>query len=76
MEEIQLPPRGTVQSYTTLQMPSEGFKAPLSMALVELEHGAIILCLARVQTEEPVSIGDRVEIELDTERRLCYRLDK
>lgn len=76
MEEIQLPPRGTVQSYTTLQMPPEGFKAPLSMALVELEHGAMILCLARVQTEEPVSIGDRVEIELDTDRKLCYRLDK
>lgn len=76
MEEIQLPPRGIVQSYTTLQMPPEGFEAPLSMALIELEYGALVLCLASKRTEEPVHIGDSVEIELDSEKRLCYRVNK
>ena len=76
MEEIDLPPRGTVQSYTTLQMPPEGFEAPLSMALVELEHGALVLCLASEQTQESVNIGAPVEIELDSDKRLCYRINK
>ena len=76
MEEIDLPPRGTVQSYTTLQMPPEGFEAPLSMALVELEHGALVLCLASEQTAEPVNIGATVVIDLDSDKRLCYRVNK
>ena len=74
MEKIELPSIGTVQSYTTLQMPPEGFEAPLSMALVELEHGALILCLASKHTEKQVNIGDSVKIELDTEGRFCYRI--
>lgn len=73
MESLELPNRGVVQSYTTLQMPPEGFKAPLPMALVELEHGALILCLARDQSEPPVNIGDKVEIEVDSDDRFCYR---
>lgn len=73
MEKIDLPNQGVVQSYTTLQMPPEGFKAPLPMALVELEHGALILCLASRQTDSPVNIGDQVEIETDTDGRFCYR---
>ncbi|MHA2080932.1 MAG: Zn-ribbon domain-containing OB-fold protein, partial [Candidatus Thorarchaeota archaeon] len=73
MEKLELPNRGVVQSYTTLQMPPEGFKAPLSMALVELEHGALILCLASQQTGSSVNIGDQVEIEVDSEDRFCYR---
>jgi uncharacterized OB-fold protein len=74
MEQIELPPVGIVQSYTTLQMPPEGFKAPLSMALVELEHGALILCLASEHSGKQVNIGDSVEIKLDTEGRFCYRV--
>ena len=73
MEQMELPNRGVVQSYTTLQMPPEGFKAPLPMALVELEHGALILCLASGQTGSSVNIGDQVEIETDSEGRFCYR---
>jgi uncharacterized OB-fold protein len=74
MEQIELPSLGTVQSYTTLQMPPEGFKAPLPMALVELEYGALILCLASDTAGKQVNIGDSVEIELDTEGRFCYRI--
>jgi len=73
MEKIELPNRGVVQSYTTLQMPPEGFKAPLSMALVELEHGALILCLACEHAGTPINIGNQVEIEFDSEDRFCYR---
>ncbi len=73
MEEIELPNQGVVQSYTTLQMPPDGFKAPLPMALVELEQGALILCLAGEQPETEVKIGDQVEIETDSEGRFCYR---
>jgi len=73
MEKIELSNQGVVQSYTTLQMPPEGFKAPLSMALVELEHGVLILCLASEQSGSPVNIGNRVEIEVDSEDRFCYR---
>ena len=74
MKRIELPPRGTVQSYTTLQMPPEGFQAPLSMALVELDHGALILCLASEHNGRSVAIGDPVEIELDSEDRFRYRV--
>ena len=73
MTKLELPPNGVVQSYTTLQMPPEGFKAPLPMALVELEHGALILCLASDDSESTVNIGDRVEIVVDSEDRFCYR---
>jgi uncharacterized OB-fold protein len=73
MEKIELSNHGVVQSYTTLQMPPEGFKAPLAMALVELEHGALILCLTKDQSEPSVNIGDKVEIEVDSEGRFCYR---
>jgi len=73
MELLELPSRGKIRSYTTLQMPPEGFQSPLSMALVELEHGALILCLASALNESSVNIGDVVEIELDSEKRFSYR---
>jgi len=72
MEKIEISNHGVVQSYTTLQMPPEGFKAPLAMALVELEHRAFILCLTKDQSEPSVNIGDKVEIEVDSEGRFCY----
>ncbi|MFX1482860.1 MAG: Zn-ribbon domain-containing OB-fold protein [Promethearchaeota archaeon] len=74
MEHLRVLNRGTVQSHTTLQMPPEGFPAPLSMALVELESGAMILCLARSPSESSVSIGDEVEVTLDSEDRFLYHL--
>jgi uncharacterized OB-fold protein len=57
-------------------MPPDGFQAPLSMTLVELEQGALILCLAIDQTKAAVSIGDSVSIELDAEGRFRYRPEK
>jgi len=74
METLELPPRGVIQSHTTLRMPPEGFKAPLSMALVELEQGALILCLGSEQSSLPINIGDTVDIELDSQERFCFRV--
>jgi uncharacterized OB-fold protein len=73
MELMELPNRGVVQSYTTLHMPPEGFEAPLSLALVELEHGALILSVASDQSASPLKIGDSVKIEIDSEGKFHYR---
>jgi uncharacterized OB-fold protein len=72
MESLELEGRGTVSSFTTLQMPPEGFKPPLTMALVELEHGAVVLCLAKNDSE--IKIGDSVELSLDSEERLQFHV--
>lgn len=74
MKLLELPLKGKIQSYTTLQMPPEGFQSPLLMALVELEYGALILCIASESNESSVNIGDDVEIDLDSEKRFCFRL--
>ena len=76
MEKLGLSPQGTVLSFTTLHMPPDGFQAPLYMALVELEHGALILCLAADYAKAAVSIGDSVSIELDAESRFRYRPER
>ena len=73
MEIVELSNRGVGQSYTTLQLPPEGFAAPLPMALVELEQGALILCLAVNQSNSGVEIGTKVEIEADSEGKFLYR---
>lgn len=71
MEIQELHNEGIVLSYTTLMMPPEGFEAPLMMALVELEYGALILCLAR-NKDSLVKIGDHVEITIDSDGRFQY----
>jgi uncharacterized OB-fold protein len=72
MENVELNGRGIVQSHTTLQVPPEGFNAPLLLALVELEHGAMILCLAKNSSKSAVNIGDEVDIGIDAAGRFCY----
>ena len=71
MEIQELHNRGIVLSYTTLMMPPEGFRAPLMMALVELDYGALILCLAR-DIDSLVKIGDTVEVTIDSNGRFQY----
>jgi uncharacterized OB-fold protein len=71
MDRIELDGHGSVVSFTTLQMPPEGFTPPLTMALVELEHGALILCLAKDQSDS-VKIGDQVDLTMDSENRFLY----
>lgn len=74
MKQLMLPNRGTVQSYTTLQMPPEGFQTPLSLALVELEYGALILCLAKELNQTKVKIDVEVEISTDSEGRFYFHV--
>ena len=44
MEPVSLPGAGEIVSFTTLHSPPTGFKAPLHIALVELEGGARFVC--------------------------------
>ncbi|MHA1943295.1 MAG: Zn-ribbon domain-containing OB-fold protein, partial [Candidatus Thorarchaeota archaeon] len=73
MESLELDGQGTVVSFTTLQMPPEGFEPPLTMALVELEHGAVVLCLAKYTNEAAIEIGDPVSLSFDSEMRLQFQ---
>lgn len=72
MESTELDGHGSVVSFTTLQVPLEGFTPPLKMALVELEHGAVILCLAKTQSND-IKIGDQVNLSIDSENRFLFQ---
>ena len=61
MVDASLPPLGEVVSFTTLHSPPEGFRAPLHLALVELEGGARLFCHGTAT--EGVKIGSRVSVE-------------
>ena len=61
MEAAVLPPLGEVVSFTTLHSPPEGFRAPLHIALVELEGGARLFCHGTAT--EGVKIGSHVAVE-------------
>lgn len=65
--------RGEVLSFTILQMPPEGFRPPLKMALVRLGQGAVVLCLAG-EDEDDLRIGAQVTIDQDSECRFRYYL--
>ncbi len=54
-------PLGEVVSFTTLHSPPEGFRAPLHIALVELEGGARLFCHG--DETEGVKIGSHVSVE-------------
>jgi uncharacterized OB-fold protein len=64
--------KGQILSFTIAHMPPEGFDAPLVMALVELEQGAVILCLGHKEEESVLVIGGLVEITLDSEQRFHF----
>ena len=44
MEPATVPGVGEIVSFTTLHSPPEGFKAPLHIALIELDGGARLFC--------------------------------
>lgn len=75
MDLLEIEGEGTVASFTTLQMPPEGFEPPLMMALVELEYGAVVLCLAKDNDLSTLEIGDSVILSLDSEERFLFNLD-
>ena len=74
MVSLELKGQGTVVSFTTLQMPPEGFSPPLTMALVELEYKAVVLCLAKDQDASSPKIGDNVDLSTDVEERFRFQV--
>ena len=52
---------GEIISFTTLHSPPVGFRSPLHIALVELEHGARFVCHGA--ETRGLRIGSRVAIE-------------
>ena len=71
---IELSNEGKVLSFSELHMPPEGFTPPMKMALVELEFGAVVLCLGEEDTDFEVEIGSLVELSVDDEERLRFRI--
>lgn len=71
---VELSNEGKVLSFTELHMPPEGFTPPMKMALVELEFGAVVLCLGEENTDSEVEIGSAVELTVDSEERLRFRI--
>ncbi len=61
MEAASAPAIGEVVSFTTLHSPPEGFRAPLHIALVELEGGARLFCHG--DETRSVKIGSSVAVE-------------
>ncbi|MFW9958974.1 MAG: Zn-ribbon domain-containing OB-fold protein [Candidatus Odinarchaeota archaeon] len=74
MSTSEIDNKGTILSHTTLQMPPDGFDTPLKMALVELDQGAVVLCLGYNEERLEPQIGAPVEITLDGEERFRFRL--
>ena len=69
---IRLSNVGSVISYTDLLKPPEGFIPPLKIALVELEFGAVVLCLHDRRNDEEIEIGQKVELSFDDKERFLF----
>ena len=61
MEPATVAGVGEIVSFTTLHSPPEGFKAPLHIALIELEGGARLFCHG--QETRGIKIGSSVGVE-------------
>src|SRR5262249_15324598 len=61
MEPVSVPGVGEVVTFTTLHSPPEGFKAPLHIALIELEGGARLFCHGA--ETRGIRIGSSVGVE-------------
>ena len=61
MEAATVSNLGEVVSFTTLHSPPEGFKAPLHIALVELDGGARLFCHG--EETKGIRIGSSVGVE-------------
>jgi acyl-CoA-associated DUF35 OB-fold domain-containing protein len=61
MAPASVPGMGEIVSFTTLHSPPEGFKAPLHIALIELDGGARLFCHG--QETRGIKIGSSVGVE-------------
>jgi len=71
-DSIQLDNVGSVLSYTELLKTPEGFIPPLKIALIELELGAIVLCVQGAKNEDEIEIGDKVELSVDDKNLFLF----
>ncbi|RDE12903.1 MAG: hypothetical protein C4K49_09325 [Candidatus Thorarchaeota archaeon] len=62
MSQITVGEEGTVLSYTLSQMPPEGFDPPILLALVQLQHNAVVLCLGNPEDSSRIQIDKRVKV--------------
>lgn len=74
MKRIDVSPEGEILSYTVLEMPPEGFAAPILLALIEFDQGAIALCRGDTRDIASVRIGLRVRIDVGEDELLSFRL--
>ncbi|MGY5852311.1 MAG: zinc ribbon domain-containing protein [Candidatus Thorarchaeota archaeon] len=74
MDRIDLNDKGSILSYSVLEVPTEGFNAPLLLALVELEHGAVVLSMGDRNLSESVNIGTNVRLSTDDIGRFKFSL--
>ncbi|UCE11961.1 MAG: OB-fold domain-containing protein [Candidatus Thorarchaeota archaeon] len=76
MTATKLEGRGEVLSHTMLHNPPEGFDAPLKIALVSLQHEAVVLCVSKSTDDDAIEIGDQVTVVLGEDERFFYSLSK
>lgn len=58
MSSVKYPDEGIVLSYTRLQIPPNGFAAPLDLVMVEIDDGPKLVCW----TDTPLEIDQRVRV--------------
>ena len=71
MEKIELKNEGVVYTFTTSYFPPDGFKASLSIVIVELSNEARIICEGKGE----LKIGDKVLIEKEGEKYYAKRFE-
>jgi uncharacterized OB-fold protein len=74
MAQIEVSNTGQVLTFTSLEMPPEGFDPPVVLALVQLDDGGIILCLGDKGEVEKTTIGSSVSISQDADERFHYKI--
>lgn len=75
MTEIDVSNTGQVLTFTSLEMPPEGFEPPVVIALVQLDDGGSILCLGDKDELEKTVIGSSVSVSQDANERFHYKVD-
>jgi uncharacterized OB-fold protein len=66
MTPIELGDDAVLLTYTILHTVPEGFKAPINLALVELEQGPKLLCSCK--NEKDLVIGKKGKIIIEDEK--------
>lgn len=62
-ERVELPPNGTVETYTTIHVPPAKYKdeAPYNIAIIRLENGLYVTARLLVEEGKAIKIGARAK---------------